>query len=88
MSADMYRAMARAQVHLRGCKRWAKKANKQSRESADFHYRRWDEVEEALIMDGKHTVGQLAKLLGRTRYAIKTKRKKLNRLNAQPAQST
>lgn len=33
-------------------------------------------------MDSKYTVGKLVKILGRTRYAIKTKRKKLYKLNA------
>jgi hypothetical protein len=62
-------------------KRWQKSANDKSKVGANYHCRRWDEIEEALVMDAGKSVTELAKLLGRTRHAIKSKRKMLNKLN-------
>lgn len=62
-------------------KRWQKSSNDSSRLEADYHCRRWDEVEESLVMDDKLTISELAKRLGRTRHAIKSKRKMLNKQN-------
>lgn len=58
-------------------RRWQKKRNDQSKRTADYHYRRWDEVEDALVSDTQNTIEDLAKKLGRTRHAIQTRRKKL-----------
>ncbi len=62
-------------------KRWQKSANDKSKVGANYHCRRWDEIEEALVMDEGKSVSELAKLLGRTRHAIKSKRKMINKLN-------
>lgn len=63
-------------------RKWQKEANDKSRTAADFHCRRWDEIEEALVMDESNSVADLARRLGRTRHAVKSKRKMLRKLNA------
>lgn len=80
--AVVTKKQAQVALHRRLTIRCQKRSNDRSRDRADFHFRRWDEVEDALVMNYDLTVSELVRRLGRTRYAIKTRRKKLRKLNS------
>lgn len=65
---DSWRARGRIQAG-----RDASKWNEASRPNATFSFERWDEIQDAYLLEhaGKDTARQIAKALGRTYFAIR-----------------